>query len=129
MDMQHPLVNDPVCEQAILCILLTIDTLYPDAAEIISPKMFYDQRNGIVFKAISTIYSQGEKPTIINVGQWLAANEPKSGADIALLLQLVGIYHDSSNIRSYCLRLRDLWQRRELWYIGQKLIRAGMAED
>ena len=129
MDMQHPLVNDPVCEQAILCILLTIDTLYPDAAEIISPKMFYDQRNGIVFKAISTIYGQGEKPTIINVGQWLAANEPKSGADIALLLQLVGIYHDSSNIRSYCLRLRDLWQRRELWYIGQKLIRAGMAED
>lgn len=129
MNTQHTLVNDPVCEQAIINILLTVETIYPEVAEIISQKMFYNERLGLIFKAISKIYCEGDTPNIINVGQWLAANEPKSDADSNLLFELVSIYHDSNNIRSYCLRLRDLWQRRELWNIGQKLIHAGMAEN
>ena len=129
MNTQHTLVNDFACEQAIINILLTVETLYPEAAEIISQKMFYNEQFGFIFKAISKIYCEGETPNIINVGQWLAANEPKSGVDSNLLFELVSIYHNSNNILSYCLRLRDLWQRRELWSIGQKLIHAGMAEN
>ena len=125
---QQALVNDPVCEQAILSILLAKENLFVDAAEIITHKMFHTPRNGIIFKAISEIFSQGDHPDLINVGEWLAANEPDSGISTIDLMDIAATYYTANNLREHCHRLHQLWQRRQLWTIGQRLCVAGVSE-
>ena len=71
------LVNDPMCEEAIINILLTNNSLYTDIAEILSPKMFHSAQFALIYKAITKISSQGDSPNLIAVAQWLAENEPK----------------------------------------------------
>ena len=76
--MQHPmqpLVNDPICEEAVINILLSNENLYSETAEILSPKMFHTPKFAHIYNAISKIYSQGDSPNFIAVGQWLAQNE------------------------------------------------------
>ena len=122
------LVNDPMCEEAIINILLTNNSLYTDIAEILSPKMFHSAQFALIYKAITKISSQGDSPNLIAVAQWLAENEPKSGIDEMTLMDIITAFHSDIHLRQYCLRLRELWQRRELWQIGQKLISAGTGE-
>ena len=77
----QPLVNDPICEEAVINILLSNENLYSETAEILSPKMFHTPKFAHIYNAISKIYSQGDSPNFIAVEQWLAQNEPKSGVD------------------------------------------------
>ena len=129
--MQHPmqpLVNDPICEEAVINILLSNENLYSETAEILSPKMFHTPKFAHIYNAISKIYSQGDSPNFIAVGQWLAQNEPKSGVDEMVLLDILSSYHTNIHLKQDCLRIRELWQRRELWQIGKKLSSAGTGE-
>jgi len=128
MEIQQQLVNDPVCEQAIISILLTTENLYADAAEIISHEMFYNPKCEVVFKSIAQIYSHGDSPNLINVGKWLAENEPKAGIDTMALMDITSTFYTSVNLRDHCHRLRELWQRRLLWQVGQKLVGVGLSE-
>ena len=125
--MQH-LVNDPKCEEAVLSILLTNEQLYAETAEILSPEMFYTPKHALIYKAITKVFSQGESPNFFAVWQWLAQNEPKSGIKETDLFNLVSNFFTSIYLQEHCLRIRELWQRRELWRIGQKLISAGNDE-
>ena len=129
--MQHPmqpLVNDPICEEAVINILLSNENLYSETAEILSPKMFHTPKFAHIYNAISKIYSQGDSPNFIAVEQWLAQNEPKSGVDEMVLLDILSSYHTNIHLKQDCLRIRELWQRRELWQIGKKLSSAGTGE-
>ena len=125
---QQPLVNDQKCEQIVLSILLSAEQLYADTAEILSPEMFYNPKYAIVYKAISQVFAQGESPDIISVWKWLAQHEPKSGIDETTLFDICSTYCTSIYLQQHCLRIRELWQRRELWRIGQKLLAAGTDE-
>ena len=124
----QPLINDPVCEEAVINILLSNENLYDDTSEILTAKMFHNPKYALIYNAITQITSKGESPNLIAVGQWLAENEPWSDVNEMTLLEILSTYHTDIHLKQHCLRLRELWQRRMLWQIGQKLISAGTGE-
>ena len=40
----QPLINDPVCEEAVINILLSNENLYDDTSEILTAKMFHNPK-------------------------------------------------------------------------------------
>lgn len=128
MEKQQTLANDPLCEQAIVNILLSQGALITEAAEIINSSMFYNPQYGKIFNAIMQISLNGDSINIISVAQWLAQNENGTGIDETALIGIASAYFASDSLKEHCHRLRQLWQRRQLWQIGQQLTRAGVDE-
>ena len=108
----QPLINDPVCEEAVINILLSNENLYDDTSEILTAKMFHNPKYALIYNAITQITSKGESPNLIAVGQWLAENEPRSGVNEMTLLEILSTYHTDIHLKQHCLRLRELSQRR-----------------
>ncbi len=124
----QPLVNDPICEEAVINILLSNEHRYEDTSEILTEKMFYNPKFGVIYRAIAQIASKGDSPCFIAVGQWLAENEYPLGVNNMTLMNILTTYHSDIHLKQHCLRIRELWQRRTLWQIAQKLGSAGTGE-
>ena len=126
--MERTLVNDSHCEQQVLGTLLCYPSLYHDVSDLLSEEMFYNPTHALVYKAIHTLMEQGDNADCFNTHAWLNSHEPNSGADMAVLTEMMDIVITTSQLSDQCLRLKNLWQRRQLWKIGQRLVMAGYSE-
>lgn len=127
--MDKILVNDLHCEQQVLGILLTYPSLYYEVSDLINEKYFYHAPHAIVFRAIQSLMNEGEDADFINTSAWLQRHEPKANVDKMLLLDLMESVISTAQLHTYCLRLRELWMRRELWKLAQQLMSVGYSEQ
>ena len=127
--MVKTLVNDLHCEQQVLGILLTYPNLYHEVSDLLSEKMFYQNSHAIVFKAIQSLMNEGEEADFVNTYAWISRHEPKINIDKMELLCMMDSVVTTTQLSTYCHRLKDLWMRRELWKVGQQLMVAGYNEQ
>lgn len=127
--MEKTLVNDLHCEQQVLGILLNYPSLYHEVADLLSEKMFYQNSHAIVFKAIQSLTNEGKEADFVNTCAWIAHHEPKANVDKMELLSMMESVVTTTQLHTFCRRLKDLWMRRELWKVGQQLVVAGYNEQ
>ena len=85
------LVNDPKCEELVLSILLTNEHLYAETAEILSPEMFYNPKNALIYKAIAQVFSQGEMKFRTEAANIMKAIDPSMSSRYDEMLQNKGM--------------------------------------
>lgn len=125
--MKKILCNDTQCEKAVLGILLTYRTAFEESRDILQGDYFYNEKYKSIYNAIKATFEAGENIDIITVSAYFLKhpNEDIKPYDIVECTEAVA---SSVNFETYCHRLHDLYDRRQLWLIGQQLINAGTSE-
>ena len=121
------LVQDPQCERRVLGTILNFGGVYDQLAEILDDECFRDTTCLGIWQATKAVRSRGENIDIITVTAELAKEgftiRPSDVIEISR-----NSFASSADIEFYAYRLKDLSMRRRLWFLGQKLIEAGVAE-
>lgn len=118
-------IRDEMCEMLVLGSMLGNLSVVSENREFLSPDCFYNDFNREVYEAIISVTDSGEVPDMIKVGSRIDsfANEQKM-FDLAE----IATHGTLGDIKSYCLRLKELNARRKMWLMGQNLIKAGTSE-
>lgn len=123
------LLNDEVCEKYVLSVLLTDANAFSDCTEIINADVFYYPKHQTIYRAIAGVVAEGDTPDILNVSAYVMQHpESDSPVEVAYIAEVSSVAATSVNFMSHCARLAYLHQGRQMWLVGQKLIRAGVTE-
>ena len=115
------LIHDTEMERVVLVSLMVTGTNHRDVSGILDRECFFDPDNREIFEAVSELYSKGEMPDMVMVGNTLARKgsrvERKRVAEMCV--QTPAVY----NLREHALTLKEYSLRRKLWEIGYRLMR------
>ncbi|WP_338876946.1 DnaB-like helicase C-terminal domain-containing protein [Spirosoma sp. SC4-14] len=89
------------------------------------PSVFYNPRHQAVYKALSTLYQQGDPIDLVLVNRWLQSNQADNSIDAYYLSDLVNQGH-LTGIDRHCLQLFKLAIKRYLGQYGGELRRKAM---
>ena len=128
--MDKVLVQDKECEMAVIGVLLQYPTAFDDVSDILTADVFTTPLYADIYGAIKAIREMGETADVITVSAYLQKHHPvgSESVDFGVLAEITEAVCSSIGFRNHCIRLHELWQRRRLWMIGQKLINAGTCE-
>lgn len=119
------LFNEQI-EVRVLTNILFNNNCYYSAGNLLSPKLFHDGRNAEVFKIIQSGISDGKVVDNIYVATELMRNpNPKCYVATDILMVFSGYVTDALFGQDLQL-LREYSKRRDLWRLGQSLIRVGV---
>lgn len=127
--MEQSRVHDIKCEVSVIGVLISYPDAYDESTDILSKDVFYKPENQELYQIIKQLHDNGDKVDIIGVAAY-ANQHPNKNYPIELLYitECTSSVVSSVNFREHCLRLHDLYERRQLLFIGQKLISAGTSE-
>lgn len=127
--MEQLQVHDIKCEVSVLGVLISYPDAYDESTDILSKDVFYKPENQELYQIIKQLHDNGDKVDIIGVAAYVNQHPNKNcQLELSYLTECASSVVSSANFREHCLRLHDLYERRQLWLIGQKLINAGTSE-
>ena len=117
-------------EEAVLggC-LLDMDAVV-QVARILTPEMFYREKNGVIFQAIRELYDHGEPVDLITLGNLLASKgklEHVGGQDY--LTGLLTVVPTATHAAYYADIVRQKWLKRQLISAAGKMAALGYNEE
>lgn len=118
------LINDKECEDAVLGALLNRCNELSDVRDILTVECFYSEFNRNVYRAILSIIDDGNIADVISVTAELKRMGVVFEPYDVVLLSSKGTFQ----LFQHSAYLHDLNIRRNLWYIGQKLISDSLDE-
>lgn len=95
--------------------------------EILTPECFYDSRNAEIWRAVRKLTEAGESPDSTNMYVHAQKN-PELSAEYVMELAIRDTDLLGHEVERGAMRLRELSQRRRMWLLGTKLLRAGTTE-
>lgn len=124
-EKKEVLVNDEECEKVVLGTIIGKEGILEEYRELLNEDCFYFNLHRGIWNAIVSVSDRGDSPNIISV----AAELRKRGSEITPfeLIEATKAFATDS-LSQYVLHLVDLSTRRNLWHIGQRLIKAGVSE-
>ena len=130
-DMQSKGTKDLECEKTVIGHLLNHMKEWNENSDFLSEGLFTDLVCKNVYSAAKTCLNRGDDVDYISVNAEIRSNPSKyagiSENQIKVLAQFGGI--SNAPIRPKVIRLNELWQRRQLCYIGIQLEKAGNDES
>lgn len=130
-DMQSKGTKDLECEKTVIGHLLNHMKEWNENSDFLSEGLFTDLVCKNVYSAAKTCLNRGDDVDYISVNAEIRSNPSKyagiSENQIKVLAQFGGI--SNAPIRPKVIRLKELWQRRQLCYIGIQLKKAGNDES
>lgn len=114
------LIHDSEMEKVVLVSLMVTGTNFRDVAEILDKDCFFDPDNREIYGVIWDLYSRGDMPDMILVGNELA----KRGSRIErkrvteMCVETTAVF----SLREHALTLKEYSLRRKLWEIGYRLM-------
>lgn len=127
--MEQSQVHDIKCEVSVLGVLISYPDAYDESTDILSKDVFYKPENQELYQIIKQLHDNGDKVDIIGVAAYVNQHPNKNyPIELSCIAECASSVVSSANFRDHCYRLHDLYQRRQLWLIGQKLINAGTSE-
>jgi replicative DNA helicase len=128
-DMEKLRVHDINCEMYVIGVLLTYNNAYNESTDILRKEVFWKPEHQELYNVVKSLYDEGETVDIIKVAAYINQHPNKNcQLELSYLTECASSVVSSVNFREHCLRLHDLYERRQLWLIGQKLINAGTSE-
>lgn len=120
------LINDIDCEQLVIGCMIENSKYFYESQDIINDDCFYDHTNNKIYKSIKNIVDNGNIPDIIAIYADLSRDTDNTiTPDI-----ITDIYSKSCwpTFRQSCIRLHDLFIRRQFWKISNQLMYAATNE-
>jgi replicative DNA helicase len=109
-------------EQATLGALLLDEDAITTAIQYLRPEDFYSNANRRVYKAILSLFNQGQKADIITVTEELRKEaELDAAGGPAYIASLTNVVPTSANIDYYAKVVQDCATRRSLLYISSEI--------
>lgn len=118
----NTILHDEACEQNILGVVLRYNEYYHTMTEILTPQMFYSHTHLIICKIIANIINNGDVADEFNV--FAKCQAKGEDISIAYLSELTAEARTTANFAEHCRRLAQLFERRELVKLGQRLTEA-----
>ena len=120
------LPHDDMAEAYVLGCLLFDTKAYPLVCNILTDHSFYNPRNREIYRAIDNLGKEGKEIDFILVADKLAGM--KSQITAADLMALTDRVASTSHLEMHAFLLAELYERRRLWEVGQRLAISVTAE-
>lgn len=114
------MIHDTELEKMVLVSLMVSGLDHSEAFDILDAECFMDPDNREIFVAIKALYSRGEMPDMVLVGNELA----KTGSRVERkkVTLMCGETATVFDLREHVLTLKEYSLRRKLWEIGYRLM-------
>lgn len=127
--MEQLQVHDINCEISVIGVLISYTNAYNESTDVLKKEVFWKPEHQELYQIIKKLHDNGDNVDLIAVAAY-ANQHPNKNYPVKLsyIAECVNCVVSSVNFREHCFRLHDLYERRQLWMIGQKLINAGVSE-
>lgn len=127
--MEQSRVRDINCEVSVIGVLISYPDAYDESTDVLRKEVFYKPEHQELYEIIKQLHDNGDKVDLIAVAAYANQHPNKNyPIELSYIAECTSSVVSSVNFREHCLRLHDLYERRQLWLIGQKLISAGNSE-
>lgn len=116
-------------ESSVLGAILIDKDAIGIVSQIISPKDFYADINGIIFEAMLSLYEERKPIDILTLTAKLKKNKNLGKVDSAYLAELVEGVPTAANVEHYALLIKEASTKRGLIKIGGELAELGFNEE
>jgi replicative DNA helicase len=116
-------------EQSVLGGILIDKDAIGFASQLIAPKDFYNDQNGIVFAAMMSLYEERKPIDILTLSARLKKNKAFDSIDTTYLTELVNAVPTAANIEHYSLLIKEASTKRAMIKTGTHIAEMGYMED
>ena len=114
--------QDINAEKSLLGAILLSDEGFPDVLEKVKDKDFYDKNNGLIYKAMTTLYSTHRPIDLLTLTSELRSEKNlKTIGGAPYLTELTNFVPTAANIQAYADIVADCATRRKLIDTGTKI--------
>lgn len=115
--------HNPDAEQAVLGAMLLDWESIGRITNILTPDAFFSKRNGVIYKAVLSLYERGQTGDMITLkDELVSAGELEAAGGVVYLTELTNAVPTSANIEYYANIVVDCYRRRELIRISSAII-------
>lgn len=125
MTEDKPILYSEELEEQVLSNLLNYSELIGQYGEVLSEEMFHNPKHKALYRAIRSVYDEGETPDLPTVGMYLMRNPDSLAPEAWELAKISSTAASSVNFPQNTDTLLDLAKRRKYWALGHRLISAG----
>jgi replicative DNA helicase len=123
---QTTLLHNDALEQAILGTILQYGTAtFENVSKEVAKEMFYVPSHSLIYGIMEDAYKAGEDVTMASVA--VKFNETQEGVKNPMYVLGLIDYNDLAKLEDNTNKLKDLYQRRQLYNIGLKLSDVGIS--
>ena len=117
-------------EESILGALLIDKDAVVEVVPILKPQHFYNEKYGLIFEAILTLYEEREPIDVVTVSEKLKAKKAlKKIGGMSGLTELVNRVPTSAHAVNYAKIVKNLATKRELISAGSRLVEKAFSEN
>jgi replicative DNA helicase len=116
-------------EQSVLGAILIDKDAIGLVSEVISPKDFYNDINGIIFDGMLSLYEERKPIDILTLSQKLKKIKNGDKVDSSYLSELVNSVPTAANIEQYADMIKESATKRNLITIGTQIAESAFSED
>lgn len=127
-DLKTPPHNDEA-EASILGAVLIDKDAIGLVSELITPKDFFNDLNGIIFDAMLALYEERKPIDVITLTQRLKKTRNGEKVDSAYISELVNSVPTAANIEHYADLVREASTKRSLISVGTEIAEKAFKED
>lgn len=120
--------NDEAEQSVLGAILIDKDSISL-VSEMISPKDFYNDINGIIFDAMLSLYEQRKPIDVITLSRELKRIKGGDKVESSYLSDLVNVVPTAANIEQYAEIIRETATKRNLITVGTQIAENSFKED
>lgn len=121
--------KDKLLPHAIEAEQALIGAIFKDWAALITAHdagvvaaVFYDQKNGMVFKAMERLFKAGTEINEIFVLERLKADEPEADFTLESMMAYIDCIETATSIRYFAKLVVDAWKKRQIIRYGRELV-------
>lgn len=117
-------------EESILGALLIDKDAVVEVVPLLKPQHFYDEKHGLIYQAIMTLYEEREPIDVVTVSEKLKSKKAlKKVGGMSGLTELVNRVPTSAHAVNYAKIVKNLATKRELISAGSKLVENAFLEN
>lgn len=120
--------NDEAEQSVLGAILIDKDSISL-VSEMISPKDFYNDINGIIFDAMLSLYEARKPIDVITLTRQLKGTKGGDKVESSYLSELVNVVPTAANIEQYAEIIRETATKRNLITVGTQIAENSFKED
>lgn len=116
-------------EQSVLGAILLDKNAINIVSEIITPRDFYDQINGLLFEVMLSLYDEQRPIDVITLTTALKKKKIQDKIHASYLTELVNAVPTAANVAHYALLIKEASTKRAIIHTGTELTELGFLED
>ncbi len=121
--------NNEGAERSVLGAILIDKDAINLVSEVISPKDFYNDINGIIYEAMLSLYDERKPIDLLTLTTKLKKNKLSDKVESSYLTDLIDEVPTAANVENYAEMIKEASTKRSLIHIGTEIAEMGYQEE